>query len=58
MAIWSLIRYLVNDCWLQVDEYSPWHVLASSCLREEGVEAVVAASHRLVARHLPIRLDT
>ena len=36
----------------------PGNMLAGAGLREEGIEAVVSDSDRLVARHLPIRLDT
>jgi len=32
-------------------------VLASTCLREEGVEGIVTAANGLVAGHLPVWLD-
>jgi hypothetical protein len=33
-------------------------VLASTSLREEGVEGVITTTNSLVGRHLTIRLDT
>ena len=44
--------------WFQVNKDSSWNVLASTSLREEGVERVIAAANGLVRRHLAIRLDT
>jgi hypothetical protein len=32
-------------------------MLSSSGLREEGVEGIITASHRLIAGHLAIRLQ-
>ena len=55
------LRYhtnLVNDGWLEVDKDSPGHMLASSSLGEEGVEAVVRVADGLVAGHGPVGLDT
>ena len=46
-----------NDCRLQIDEDGSRHVLASSGLREESVEGVVAAADRLVGGHLTVGLD-
>ena len=42
---------------LQVHEDGAGHVLAGSCLVEEGVEGVVATAHGLVGGHLAIRVD-
>ncbi len=50
--------YLVNDGGLQVDKDGPGDVLPRPRLAEEGVEAVVPPTHRLVRRHLAIRLDS
>ena len=49
--------HLINDAWLEVHEDRPGHVLAGPRLREEGVEAVVAAAGRLVGGHGAVRLD-
>jgi len=49
---------LVNDGWLQIDVHGTGDVLASTSLREEGVESVVATTDGLVGRHLAVRLDT
>merc|ERR1719377_87203 len=48
---------LVNHGRLQVDEHRAGHVLAGASLGEEGVERVIAATDRLVRRHLAVRLD-
>ena len=48
---------LVDDGGLEVHEDGPGHVLAGPRLREEGVEAVVAAAGRLVGGHGAVRLD-
>ena len=44
--------HLVDDGGLEVEEDAARDVLARARLREEGVERVVAAADRLVARHL------
>mmetsp|Transcript_13339 Transcript_13339/g.19237 ORF Transcript_13339/g.19237 Transcript_13339/m.19237 type:complete len:474 (-) Transcript_13339:76-1497(-) len=49
---------LVNDGGLEVDVDGTGDVLASTSLREEGVEGVVAATDGLVGWHLAVRLDT
>ena len=49
---------LVDHRRLQVDEDAPRHVLAGARLGEEGVERVITATDRLVARHLAVRLNT
>jgi hypothetical protein len=41
---------------LQVHEHTPWYMLACPSLAEECVEGIVSSSHRLVTRHLSIRL--
>lgn len=43
--------------YLQVEEHAARDVLASTSLREEGVESVVTAADGLVAGHLAIGLD-
>lgn len=49
---------LIDHGGLQLQHHAARNVLARPGLAEEGIEGVVPASHRLVARHLPIRLDT
>ncbi len=49
---------LTHYSWLEIDEHSPWYMLASSSLGEEGVERVISSSDGLVTWHLTIRLDT
>ena len=39
---------LVDDCWFKIYKDSPGDMLASSSLREEGVEGVVSSSDSLV----------
>jgi len=48
----------VNDSGLKVDEDGTGNVLASTRLREEGVERVVTTTNGLVRGHLTIGLDT
>jgi len=40
--------YLVDDCWLEIEENTPWDVLASTGLGEEGVESVITTSNGFV----------
>jgi len=47
----------VNDSWLKVNEHTTGHVLASTSLREESVEGIIATADSLVRRHLPVGLD-
>jgi len=49
---------LTNDGWFEVYEHGPGDVFSSACFAEKSVEAVVSAAHRLVGRHLSVRLDT
>ena len=49
---------LVDDRRLQVHEDAARDVLASAGLGEEGVERVITATDRHVARHLAVRLNT
>jgi hypothetical protein len=49
---------LINDGGLQIDEDGTGNVLASTSLREKGVERVITATDGLVGGHLAIRLDT
>ena len=48
---------LVTHSGLQIDEHATGHMLASTSLREEGVEGVISAADGLVGRHLAVRLD-
>jgi len=48
---------LIDDSGLQVEVDGTGNVLASTSLREEGVESIIASSDGLVGRHLAIRLD-
>jgi hypothetical protein len=48
----------IDDGRLQIEEDATRDVLASTSLRKEGVERVVATTDGLVGRHLSIRLDT
>merc|ERR1719206_1502243 len=50
--------HFIDHGGLKVDKDGPGDVLAGSCLREEGVEGVVASSDGLVGRHLAIGLDS
>ena len=49
---------LIDDGGLQVEEDSAGDVLASTSLREEGVERVVLDTDGLVGGHGAIRLNT
>jgi hypothetical protein len=48
---------LIHDSGLKVQEDGTWHVLASTSLREEGVEGIITTANGLVRGHLAIRLD-
>merc|ERR1719436_535945 len=48
---------LIDHSRLEVDVNSTGHVLASTSLREEGVESIIAATDGLIGRHLAVRLD-
>ena len=48
---------LVANSRLKIDEHAAGHVLASTSLREEGVEGVISATDGLVGGHLAIGLD-
>jgi len=47
----------VNDGRLEVEENAARDMFASTGLREEGVESIIAAANGLVGRHLAIGLD-
>merc|ERR1719262_587848 len=49
---------LIDHSRLEVDVHSAGHVLASTSLREKGVESIVASTDGLIGRHLAVRLDT
>jgi len=49
---------LINDGGLEVDEDGTGDVLASTSLREEGVEGIITTADGLVRGHLTIGLDT
>merc|ERR1712019_230176 len=48
---------LIDHSWLQVHVHSAGHVLASTSLREEGVEGIIATTDGFVRGHLAVRLD-
>merc|ERR1712225_219287 len=48
---------LVDHSRLEVEVDAAGHVLASTSLREEGVEGVIATADGLVGGHLAVRLD-
>jgi hypothetical protein len=48
---------LIDDSRLQIKEDAAGHVLASTSLREEGVEGIITTANGLVGRHLAIRLN-
>ena len=47
----------INDCRLQINKDSTGDMFASTSLREEGVEGVIATSESFVRGHGTIRLD-
>jgi hypothetical protein len=49
--------HLIDHSRLKVHVHAARHVLASTSLREKGVERVVAAADGLVRGHLAVRLD-
>merc|ERR1719262_819440 len=49
---------LIDHSRLEVNVHSAGHVLASTSLREKGVESIVTATDGLIGRHLAVRLDT
>lgn len=38
--------HLINDSGLKVDKDGPWHMLARTCLAEEGVEGIMCDANR------------
>ena len=40
--------HLIDDSWLEIEENGSWDVLASSSLREEGVESIITSTNGLV----------
>jgi len=48
---------LVNHGWLKIEVDATRNVLASTSLREKGVEGVITTTNSLVGWHLTIRLD-
>ena len=49
---------LIDDSWLEIKEDGSWDVLASTGLREEGVESIITTSNGLVRWHLTVWLDS
>merc|ERR1712032_117935 len=49
---------LVDYSWFQVNVHGTGHMLASTSLREKGVEGIIATTDGLVRGHLAVRLDT
>ena len=56
LAVGTSVNF-INNCEFQVYEHCPGHMLARSCLTEEGVEGVISSPNGLVTWHLAIRLD-
>jgi hypothetical protein len=50
--------YFIDDSGFKIDEDGSGDVLASTSLREEGVERVITSSNGLVRGHLTVGLDT
>jgi hypothetical protein len=48
---------LIDHSGLEIDEDATGHVLASTSLREEGVESIITAADGLVRGHLTVGLD-
>ena len=49
---------LIDNGWLEIKEDGSWDVLASTGLREEGVESIITTSNGLVRWHLTVWLNT
>jgi hypothetical protein len=49
---------LIDNSWLEIKEDGSWDVLASTGLREEGVESIITTSNGLVRWHLTVWLDS
>ena len=49
---------LIDDSWLEIEEDGSWNVLASTSLREEGVESIITTTDGFVGWHLTIWLNT
>ena len=49
---------LIDNGWLEIEEDGSWDVLASTSLREEGVEGIVSTSDGLIGWHLTVWLDS
>merc|ERR1712216_872943 len=50
--------HLIDHGWFEVEVDATGNMLASTSLREEGVEGVISTTNGLVGGHLAIRLDT
>jgi len=48
----------IDNGGLEIEEDSAGDVLASTSLREEGVESIISASDGLVGWHLTVRLNS
>jgi len=49
---------LIDNCWLEIEEYSSWDVLTSTGFGEEGVESVITTTDGFIGWHLTIWLDS
>jgi phosphoribosylformylglycinamidine (FGAM) synthase-like amidotransferase family enzyme len=56
LAVGSSTNF-VTDTRLKIDEDGTGNVLASTSLRKEGVEGVIATSNGFIRRHLSVRLN-
>jgi len=49
---------LIDNCWLEIEEYSSWDVLTSTGFGEEGVESVITTTDGFIGWHLTVWLDS
>ena len=52
-----ILKYLINNCRLQVYKDSPRDMFARASLGEEGVERVIRHSQGVIIRHHTIWVD-
>lgn len=57
MPLYLISVELTNHSGLQVHKDSPWNMLATTSLAEEGIEGVIADPNGFIWWHLAIRLD-
>ena len=56
LAVGVTVNFII-DHWFQVYKHGLGHMLASTCLTEEGDEGVISCSNGLITWHLAIGLD-